>query len=578
MITRSLQRHSGRSVGSSSPGLRVSSPLDRSEREADTTATRILAMPTPNSQPAGLTTTSHIQRCLGGCNCTEEIHRQPEEEDEEELQLKPNHLTPTGTVTTTDIASLGTGQSLPKATRSFFEPRFGADLSQVRIHTNPRAGHLAHQVGAKAFTYHQNIAFAPGHYQPDTTTGKHLLAHELTHTIQQKHVASVLQRSRALFISTRGRQRYLRYAADFHRQEGTYPEPVDVSSVEEMLGHMTRMSRPIEWVRLVTHAVPDGIFLPLFQGGGTSLFQHQLNLQREFDLERELATEHRTVGPRGRRRVVEIENHVAPESWVYEVWKRAQRSFDNAMLLHSIGLSDSPRHLTDAHSFFWWIIDRELVNTTHEVVQGRRTVRRHIVARRRDRDAFNRFLDRNIAIFRNKVIAGPWAKGIPLDEARIAPPERSGPRTPSQANRLETIVSNAARTHIREELTRGLRLRYSVPDRGSEPLQGALERGTYADNLLRVKYSLANGSEFQIRGCNIGQNVSWLQAFRDFLGHGEDQQRSRPHVSAPDIRQVYAWRRRGRGPRRYYEYLLGPRGRRIFPGTRLYESHFKHAR
>ncbi|HUG09320.1 MAG TPA: DUF4157 domain-containing protein [Acidimicrobiia bacterium] len=188
MITRSPQRVAEKPTRWSSPGLRVSSPLDHSEREADTTATRILTMPTPSSQPAGLTTTtSHIQRCPGGCNCTEEIHRQPQEEDEEELQLKPDHTTPTGTVTSTDIASLGTGQALPKATRSFFEPRFSTDLSHVRIHTNRQAGQLAHQVGAKAFTYHQNIAFAPGHYQPHTITGKHLLAHELTHTIQQKH-------------------------------------------------------------------------------------------------------------------------------------------------------------------------------------------------------------------------------------------------------------------------------------------------------------------------------------------------------------------------------------------------------
>ena len=93
---------------------------------------------------------------------------------------------------------LGSGESQPldDSTRTFMEPRFGHDFSRVRIHTNERAAESARSVNALAYTVGQNIVFGPGHYMPDTTTGKRLLAHELTHTLQQSSSA-VLQRDAA---------------------------------------------------------------------------------------------------------------------------------------------------------------------------------------------------------------------------------------------------------------------------------------------------------------------------------------------------------------------------------------------
>ena len=79
----------------------------------------------------------------------------------------------------------GAGQPLPDATRDFFEPRFGQDFSQVRIHADPPAATAARRLHAQAFTRGSDVFFAPGHYQPHTHQGRQLLAHELTHTIQQ---------------------------------------------------------------------------------------------------------------------------------------------------------------------------------------------------------------------------------------------------------------------------------------------------------------------------------------------------------------------------------------------------------
>lgn len=82
-------------------------------------------------------------------------------------------------------AMQGRGQTLSPATRGFMETRFGRDFSQVRVHTDTNAVKIARQINARAFTVGQDIAFASGQYQPHTPSGKRLLAHELTHTIQQ---------------------------------------------------------------------------------------------------------------------------------------------------------------------------------------------------------------------------------------------------------------------------------------------------------------------------------------------------------------------------------------------------------
>ena len=79
----------------------------------------------------------------------------------------------------------GGGQPLDSASRAFFEPRLGHDLSSIRIHTGEQASSSAEQVNARAYAVGGDIAFKSGEYNPGTSAGKHLLAHELTHTVQQ---------------------------------------------------------------------------------------------------------------------------------------------------------------------------------------------------------------------------------------------------------------------------------------------------------------------------------------------------------------------------------------------------------
>ncbi|MBV9957039.1 MAG: DUF4157 domain-containing protein [Acidobacteria bacterium] len=85
-----------------------------------------------------------------------------------------------------EMSSLGNGSRLSAATRTHFEPRFGADFGGVRVHTDSSAAFAAASLDARAFTVGRDIVFGAGEYNPDTHAGRLLLAHELTHVLQQE--------------------------------------------------------------------------------------------------------------------------------------------------------------------------------------------------------------------------------------------------------------------------------------------------------------------------------------------------------------------------------------------------------
>ncbi|MFX0065857.1 MAG: DUF4157 domain-containing protein [Candidatus Hermodarchaeota archaeon] len=93
------------------------------------------------------------------------------------------------------------GQPLPKSVRVFFERRFGYDFSRVRMRTDIQAADTTKAVKAKAFTIGSNVAFGVGQYSPKTLRGRRLLAHELTHVVQQ---GGAMQRSQTNRITTSG--------------------------------------------------------------------------------------------------------------------------------------------------------------------------------------------------------------------------------------------------------------------------------------------------------------------------------------------------------------------------------------
>jgi hypothetical protein len=143
--------------------LAMGAPGDSFEREADTMADQV------------------VQAKCTECREEEKVQRQG---------AGAGPMTVPGSVQQTLEAGTGGGQTMQPALRDEMESAFGSDFSAVRVHTGPSADRLNRDLNARAFTYGTDVYFNSGEYRPDTDAGKHLLAHELTHVVQQSSGAA----------------------------------------------------------------------------------------------------------------------------------------------------------------------------------------------------------------------------------------------------------------------------------------------------------------------------------------------------------------------------------------------------
>jgi len=98
-------------------------------------------------------------------------------------------------------SSKGRGKPLSDSTRNFMESQLGSDLSQVRVHNGYEAGQLNRELSAEAFTHGNDIYMAKGRYQPESNAGQQLLAHELTHVIQQAALLPICSQRRRFSVT-----------------------------------------------------------------------------------------------------------------------------------------------------------------------------------------------------------------------------------------------------------------------------------------------------------------------------------------------------------------------------------------
>lgn len=142
-----------------------------------------------------------IQAKCADCEKEDNVQKKSDKEEEKPIQKK-------GKNTESEIqdnalegklySSKGGGTGLDKKTKNEMESGFGTDFSNVKIHTDARAVQMSQELGAQAFTNGNDVYFNQGKYNPDSREGKHLLAHELTHTVQQtgaKQKSGTIQKS-----------------------------------------------------------------------------------------------------------------------------------------------------------------------------------------------------------------------------------------------------------------------------------------------------------------------------------------------------------------------------------------------
>ncbi|HYV84168.1 MAG TPA: DUF4157 domain-containing protein [Pyrinomonadaceae bacterium] len=169
--------------------LTVSNPGDEYEREADRVADKVMRMPEPAAR---------LQRkCDCGSSGASDQSCENCANRSLKLQRRATSVNESGAMSAPAIVqdTLGSpGRALDQNTRTFFENRFGHDFSNVRIHTDEHASRSAESVNALAYTVGNSIVFRAGTYSPHTTGGQKLLAHELTHVVQQGGVHRSVQR------------------------------------------------------------------------------------------------------------------------------------------------------------------------------------------------------------------------------------------------------------------------------------------------------------------------------------------------------------------------------------------------
>ena len=144
--------------------LRVNEPGDEYEQEADRVADQVMATP---ARPAVSSTPPRVQRFSGQSNAQ---------------QSAPASV---------DQALANPGRPLEPALRRDMEQRFGHDFSRVRVHTGDAAEQSARDVNASAYSVGHNMVFGAGGFAPGSHSGRRLLAHELTHVVQQEHVGKL---------------------------------------------------------------------------------------------------------------------------------------------------------------------------------------------------------------------------------------------------------------------------------------------------------------------------------------------------------------------------------------------------
>jgi hypothetical protein len=214
------------------PKLEINQPGDRYEQEADAMADSIMRMPAAHtrSKPTTGLIGKSVQRECAHC----------EEEGKKKLMRKIDGagygVQASPSLVSSIGASQGGGSPLPHSTRHFMENAFSTDFSRVRVHTDGKASEMSRDINAKAFTTGSDIYFKSGEYNPDTSKGSHLLAHELTHVVQQEGRSSnAIQRAIELRPPGRGE------ASAFDR-------------AQELIDRLNRLSTAIEY-RLESHSL-----------------------------------------------------------------------------------------------------------------------------------------------------------------------------------------------------------------------------------------------------------------------------------------------------------------------------------
>ena len=447
------------------------------------------------------------------------------------------------------------GQTLDATTRAVMESRFGYDFGQVRIHSDEHAARSAAAVNALAYTAGRDIAFAFGKFEPATPAGRHLLAHELAHVVQQRsrsfspdlalsldssssnlereadHAADQvftgprhtiprlsfggsvqrLQRAeRGTYVSKVGDPVYLDAGEQFYKTWG-HPNVKRVSNVAEILKDLDRGKKPIDTFRIVSHGHPTGL---------------ELGLLPEISPE-EFGADQATVTTQERFREMFIERRIVAEDFFERILGALQKDATTSPLLATLGADkDIPAAETPLGIVLRAIIDSRFLEDAQLDTGGPA-----VIANVDELRAFN---SARIKTYSKLVIsAAPkdqkkkLTKAISDLQANVAAAMNAAglnfdTLTAAQAGSIADpfVEDVSGRPRLKKEITKSVE-------------EGA--GGPYLRTLQSVKKKVTDKTHIEIRGCNVGANTDTLDAFRAYFGRPD----ALPSISAPDLFQYF---------------------------------------
>ena len=499
--------------------LTIGQPKDKYEQEADRVADQVLAR---HAHPIVSDAPPHIQRyavqATGQADTAPaSVHR---------VLASP-------------------GRPLGPALQQDMEQRFGHDFSRVRVHSGVAAEQSAREVNANAYTVGPNIVFGAGRFAPGTHVGRRLIAHELTHVVQQSSTVAALSPKLAVgsagsaderaadaaaarvahdeavtvrqpvtvhrtqrlqreetgtYVSDHGDGDYLDAGFNFYK-EWKYPNVKRVSTMEDVLKYLDKASGTIDTFRIVSHGSSSGLLLGLLPDVSPSFFDAtaaEFTTEQRF---REQFTDLRLLSDQFFEEVVEV----------------LLDDQETRKLLNDLGVGATTPDINDSIG----ILLRAILETEYLANVQLDTGGAPVIANRGELDKFN--------------------------SARVTsytPPNVDSKTIEKLSSELSRVMSDVKIVFpaITQEDADTLADPFIDPDTKKRSLWGELLKsieegagGPYLKLLRSVRDKIDENTHVEIRGCNIGNTQTFLDELRGFFGNAN----ALPSISAPDLYQYF---------------------------------------
>jgi hypothetical protein len=403
---------------------------------------------------------------------------------------------------------------------------FGIDFGDVRIHTDDSAHQSARGFNAHAFTLGNNIAFGRGEYAPQTTRGRHLLAHELAHVVQQRDSdESELQCAEfGTYVSTKGDANYLDAGAQYYKEWG-FPNVKRVSSVKDVLDDLDRSRGTIDTFRIVSHGRSEGIELGGVQGLNT-LPSEGWDMKDWFTKKgSEFQTEDRF------RKHFTESNYQAlvSESFFQRIVTDLRKDKTMLPILTRLGANqNTPAGDTPLGIVLRALVDRFYLGKVKLDTGGAPTFT--------NRSVLDQFINTRVSTFRPIAVHSvPTASQPDLEKAVGEFSTELNAAFDGAGLTFSTVTADEAKTladSYSESGTGPAKLKTDISTTLGEAKEGG---GSFLKKLRSVKGKIASSTHIEIRGCSVGEDTGTLDLFREFFGEAGKL----PSISAPDLFQYF---------------------------------------